>query len=227
MEPSSKPHQMSDWSVLERLWLCAAPTLIVLLSLLLKDNLLSIASSITGVLYVILAAKGKLSAYFFGCINCVLYAIVAWGQTLYGEVALNILYYLPLQVVGFCIWRKHLDTTTETVKVRFLGWKGRVLLGGSILVGTFLSGLLLKKLGDELPYVDAFTTVASVIAMTLTAGRYTEQWILWIAINALSIYMWWQRYLLNGDNIATLLMWLIFLITGLYGFYTWHQKAKR
>lgn len=212
---------LCGWRTWEYVWLLGAPAGIVILSLLLRDTLFSIAASVTGVLYVILAAKGKLAAYLFGTVNCVLYAIVAYRQTLYGETWLNLLYYLPLQAVGFCLWRRQMDGEKKTVLPRQMGIKGRMVLFGSVLLFTWILGIVLQKFGDALPFIDAFTTVASVVAVTLSAQRFCEQWVLWMAVNALSIYMWWERYCLNGENIATLFMWLIFLITAFYGFFNW------
>lgn len=214
---------LCGWRTWEYVWLLGAPAGIVILSLLLRDTLLSIAASVTGVLYVILAAKGKLAAYLFGTVNCALYAIVAYRQTLYGETWLNLLYYLPLQAVGFCLWRRQMDSEKKTVLPRQMGIKGRMVLFGSVLLFTWTLGIVLQKFGDALPFIDAFTTVASVVAVTLSAQRFCEQWVLWMAVNALSIYMWWERYCLNGENIATLFMWLIFLITAFYGFFNWRR----
>ena len=50
---------------------------------------------------------------FFGIINCILYSIISYQQTLYGEMLLNICYYLPLQFIGFAIWKKNMNTNPE------------------------------------------------------------------------------------------------------------------
>ena len=42
----------------------------------------------------------------------------------YGEVMLNIIYYLPMQFVGFYIWRKNSENK-KTVKVKVMSNKQR------------------------------------------------------------------------------------------------------
>ena len=57
---------------------------------------MGIISATTGVACVVCTGKGKLSAYIFGVVNCVLYAIISYQAKLYGETMLNALYYVPM-----------------------------------------------------------------------------------------------------------------------------------
>ena len=51
-------------------------------------------AAISGILCVVLCAKGKKSQYIWGLINVIGYVIIAWINKYYGEVLLNALYYL-------------------------------------------------------------------------------------------------------------------------------------
>ena len=89
------------WRWYEVTWLAIAVASLVGVSLRLEDTLFGVVSAVAGVISVILTGKGKLSAYLFGVVNCTLYGIIAYGQTLYGETMLNLGYYLPVQFYGF------------------------------------------------------------------------------------------------------------------------------
>ena len=52
-------------------------------------------AAISGILCVVLCAKGKKTQYIWGLINVIGYVVIAWINKYYGEVMLNILYYLP------------------------------------------------------------------------------------------------------------------------------------
>lgn len=188
------------------------------------DTFLSIASSITGILYVFLCAKGKLAAYAFGIVNCFLYAYLSYTVGLYGETLLNLCYYVPLQFIGFFTWRKQIDDAIGEVIPRQLGWGARLFLVVVIVIITTMLGFILHYTDGATPYFDAFTTVTSIVAMTLTAGRFMEQWLLWFAVNSVSIFLWLHRYLSGKEHIATLLMWVVFLVVGIYGFIKWQQR---
>lgn len=95
--------EMIGWKKLELAWLFMACFIITCLSIYWNDTLMGIIGATTGVACVVCTGKGKLSAYLFGLINCVLYAIIAYKAHLYGETMLNALYYVPMQFVGFYI----------------------------------------------------------------------------------------------------------------------------
>ena len=53
-------------------------------------------AGIAGVLCVVLVAKGNIWNYLFGIINVSMYAYISYKAALYGDAALNALYYVPM-----------------------------------------------------------------------------------------------------------------------------------
>lgn len=120
--------ELSGWKPLEILWLSAASAIILILSLYWQDNITGILAALTGVWCVILTGKGKRSSFLFGTVNVLLYAYIAYGARYYGEVMLNLLYYFPMNFVGWFVWKKYMnDTTGEVVKKRLPAKKGAVV----------------------------------------------------------------------------------------------------
>ena len=58
-------------------------------------------ASVAGVLCVVLVAKGSIWNYLFGIVNVSLYALISYKADLYGDAALNALYYVPMQFIGW------------------------------------------------------------------------------------------------------------------------------
>lgn len=183
-------NELSSWKKWEVTWLIVATAIIAALSVYWGDSLMGIVSAVTGVICVVCTGKGKLSAYTFGLVNCVLYAIIAYEARYWGEVALNLLYYCPMQFVGFYTWSRHMNSETHEVEKRRMNWLNRGVLVLAIGVSTFVFGLILQQMGDPMPYVDSFTTVSSVIAMIISVKMFAEQWIIWIAVDVFSIVLW-------------------------------------
>lgn len=204
-------NEISGWSFWEILWVLASAAVIIALSLYWGDSLMGIISSTTGVMYVVFAGKGKLSAYIFGLVNSVLYAIISFEARYYGETMLNAVYYVPMQFVGFYVWSKNMNGETYEVEKRHMKNPGRIWLVLAIAASTYIYGLILQKLGDAMPFVDSFTTAASVIAMIVSVKRFAEQWWIWLVVDILSVYMWWVNFSAGNDNIATLLMWIMYV----------------
>lgn len=220
-------NEMRGWRKLELLWLIAACVIIAGLSVYWGDSTMGIVSAVTGVACVVCTGKGKLSAYIFGLVNCVLYAIISYQATLYGETMLNALYYIPMQFVGFFVWNKHMSDETCEVEKRKMKPLGVVLMIASIAISTYLYGLLLKYLGDAIPFVDAFTTVSSVVAMIISVRMYAEQWWIWVAVDIFSVYMWWRDFCSGSDNIATLLMWIVYLGNAVIMLIKWEKEVRQ
>ena len=220
-------NELTGWKSWEVFWLAFACAVITGLSIYWGDTLMGIISSTTGIACVVCTGKGKLSAYLFGLINSALYAIIAYKAMLYGETMLNALYYVPMQFVGFYVWSRHMDTETNEVEKKRMRWKSRIALVGIIALATWGYGLLLEYLGDAMPYVDSFTTVSSVVAMLISIRMFAEQWWVWIAVDVFSIYMWWCDFSSGSDNIATLLMWVVYLGNAVIMLIKWEKEAGR
>lgn len=219
-------YELIGWKKLEVLWLLLACGVITGLSIYWGDTLIGIISSTTGVACVVCTGKGKLSAYIFGLINSILYAIIAYKATLYGETMLNALYYVPMQFIGFYIWNKNMNSETHEVTKKHMKNSGRIILLLSILVVTYFYGLILKYLGDAMPFIDSFTTVSSVVAMIVSVKMFAEQWWIWVAVDIFSVYMWWCDFKSGSANMATLLMWIVYLGNAIIMLVKWEREAK-
>ncbi|WP_130862018.1 nicotinamide riboside transporter PnuC [Bacilliculturomica massiliensis] len=219
--------ELRGWKVWEVLWLITAATVITALSVYWKDDLMGIICAATGVICVVCTGKGKLSAYLFGAVNTLLYAIIAWNARFYGEVMLNALYYFPLQFYGFYVWSKHIDPDTGEVEKKRMTARCRGALFAGLLAAAAAYGLLLERLGGSLPYVDALSTTASVAAMMISVKMYAEQWILWIAVDIVTVFMWAFAFAGGNDSIATLLMWIVYLGNAVIMYVKWNREAKR
>ena len=219
-------NELTGWKKTEISWLLIACTIIAGLSIYWGDNLIGIISATTGVACVVCTGKGKLSAYIFGLINAVLYGMIAFKAHYYGDAMLNLCYYSVMQFVGFFTWKKHMNSETHEVEKRRMTNKGRIILLGVIALSTFVYGIILKALGGNLPYIDAFTTATSVIAMIVSIRMFAEQWWIWICVNMLSVYMWWCNYCNGNENPATLLMWIVYLGNSFIMCYKWEKEAR-
>ena len=159
--------ETEGWRLWEVLWLFLACAVITGLSIYWKDSAMGIVSATTGVACVVCTGKGKLSAYIFGLINCILYAIISFEAKLYGETMLNAIYYVPMQFYGFYIWSKNINDDTKEVKKRCMSNKGRVLLFLSIVASTVSYGFVLKEAHPVFP-LEPFWRVCGTSTWNLT-----------------------------------------------------------
>ena len=178
-------------------------------------------AAISGILCVVLCAKGKKSQYIWGLLNIIGYVIIAWINKYYGEVMLNALYYLPSQFIGYYIWNKHMNKENDKVEGNKLNLKKSILLVVVCIVGILLYKELLDLLGGNGTLLDSASTTISIFANLLMMLRYREQWLLWIIIDAITVVMW-----LIAKDFIMVTMWSVYLINAFYGYYNWTKISK-
>ncbi|MBE5959202.1 MAG: nicotinamide mononucleotide transporter [Lachnospiraceae bacterium] len=218
--------ELTGWKKWQIIWMLFANIVILGVSVYQKDSVIGIAAAITGVICVILCGMGKVSNYFFGTINVILYAIIAWKAKYYGDVMLNLLYYFPTNILGWVLWAKNVDKETNVVYKRRMTWQQDILLAVISALGVFGYAYVLKLLGGNLPIVDSMSTVFSVIAQVLMIKRFMEQWVIWIFVDVVSVIMWVYALFTDGASVAVLLMWTVFLANAIIMFVQWYKGTK-
>jgi len=193
-------------------------------------------ASISGVLCVVLVAKGSIWNYLFGLVNVSLYALISYKAALYGDAALNALYYVPMQFIGFWQWRRRGAAMSETeagdkgvqVCARRFSWAQRVILAVGCAAAVVAGGFILKHFGDPQPFKDSTTTVLSIVAQALMALAFMEQWALWIITNIVSVVMW-TICVARGEAHAgvMVIMWGFYLMNSINGLRVWINLSRK
>jgi nicotinamide mononucleotide transporter len=223
---------LKGWTLFEKIWLVASVATLVILSLMWKDTTLGLISSVSGILCVVLAAKGKIATFYVGMIQAGTYAYLSYGYGLYGEAMLNAFFYLPTQFVGLYLWTKHRKGNQEAVNAedifaKRLTKKQWGILIPVMVVATAIYMFLLVTIGAQQARIDSVAVVLSIFAQILLMLRYVEQWIIWIAVNVLTIVLWFVTLITSGGNDWTIFaMWVAFLVNSIYGYVNWRKISK-
>ena len=198
-------------------------------------DIIGSVAGIAGVLCVVLVAKGSIWNYLFGLVNVSMYAYISYKASLYGDAALNALYYLPMQFIGWWQWRKRGAAVSQTeagdrgvqVKAQRFTWKQRAVLACGCTVAVVAVGFVLQYFGDPQPFKDSTTTVLSIVAQALMALAFMEQWALWIITNIVSVAMW-VVCVARGEAhaVVMVIMWTFYLLNSVNGFRVWFKLSK-
>lgn len=186
--------------------------------------LLSAFASLMGVVGTVTSATGKLYTYFFSFFDVSIYGIICivnWynGGSGLGNGLLHLLYFVPMQFVGYFQWRRrgssggHVNARRLTPRQRWLSVA--VFFALSVVV-YFVLAQFDKSSADSFLKVavilDTIPVVCNIIGQLLMSTAYMEQWIFWIGVNIFSILMWTNSYMQSGDSFT-----LIYVIK--YWFY--------
>ncbi|MBQ3641065.1 nicotinamide mononucleotide transporter [bacterium] len=210
----------------ERILFPSSILFILLISLYKGDSKLALISAICGISYTILAGKGKIYCYFIGLAGSLCYSYLAFKNTFYAQVLLYSCYFIPMQILGIFVWKKHLKEKTLEIKKTCLNNKQRFILTSLLTAVTIITAVILKAVGDLNPYMDSFASVFSVAGQYLTLKRCIEQWYIWFFVNLITLIMWIQAYYRGSDTIALIIMWSVYLILAVYFLIRWKKELK-
>lgn len=160
--------------------------------------LISAFGSLMGVLSTVLSANGRILTFLFGLIDVTIYGAMCLAGARYGNAALHLLYFLPMQFVGFFQWKKRGAKADKEVKARRLSGKQWLLYGGLFLAGLVIAYYVLLAMDKTeaagvvkwLVLMDAFSMMCNLIGQYLLSTVYMDQWFFWIGVNISTIIMW-------------------------------------
>ena len=212
------------YTVFEKLFLVSMLALQIIVFIVSPDTPVAIISGISGVISVVLCAKGKISFYYVGFIQTFSYLYLAWVNKLYGEVIEN-LFYLVTMVWGIFLWKKNMqkndDGTSDVKAKRFTLFQWAFSVSVTIILTAFM-GAWLDSIGGNQSYLDAATNVMAIIAQLLMIWRFREQWIWWIVINIICVIMWF-----NIGNWSMVAMYISWIINSAYGWFNWSKLNNK
>jgi nicotinamide mononucleotide transporter len=221
---------LKDWTLFEKLWIILFTAINLYLFFAWDDTVIGLISSLTGMLCVVLVAKGKISNYYFGIIQTATYAYISYTYQLYGEAMLNALFYLPIQFIGIYLWNKNRVTSStkgEDIIAKKMNLKNWMVFAGLTVAFSVLYAFFLAKIGGKQVHIDSFAVVLSIGAQILMLKRFADQWIIWIIVNVLSIVLWFNALSEGGNDYTVLVMWTAFLVNSIYGYVNWMKMVKK
>jgi len=137
---------------------------------------------------------------------------------------LNI-YYMAMAIYGWLSWRKVSPTSMYTYKrILINSWCWQLhskIIVGLALVSLLLGYLMANYTNAAFPYIDTATTVFSVFATYLVAQKVLENWLYWLVIDFVSIYLYVEKALQ-----PTAALFMVYVVLALYGYWQWLKQYK-
>ena len=167
------------------------------------------------ILYVVLAVKESILCWGAAAISVILYIYICYTAQLYPETGLQV-FYLLMSFYGYHQWNKN-DSTLKiqqwTTTKHLL-----ILLFGALL--TFLMGFYFTIYTNAaMPLVDSFTTVFSVFATYMVTKKVLGNWLYWIVIDIVSVYLYFSR-----DLHLTSLLFIMYTVIAIFGYFSWLKR---
>jgi len=171
---------------------------------------------VAAIAYLLLAARESLWCWYFAFVSSALYVFIFWDVSLLMESLLSV-YYVAMAVLGWQQWRG--GSTGEPLPIVRLRWQQHLQLLALMLLMSATSGWLLQEYSSAAwPFVDSFTTWASVITTVLVVRKVLENWLYWLLIDGISLLLYVERGLY-----LTALLFAAYLVIVVFGYLHWRR----
>ena len=172
---------------------------------------------ILSIAYLLLAMRENSLCWYCAFFSTGIYIWIYGDVSLYMESALNA-YYMAMAVYGWYQWQRGGQASHG---IQLSCWTIKRHLGtiALIVLLSLVSGYLLSQNTDaKLPYIDSFTTWGSVITTFMVARKIVENWLYWIVIDAVSIFLYIDRGLYQ-----TVGLYVLYIILAVIGYIAWRK----
>lgn len=182
---------------------------------------------ISALFYVVLAAKENIWCWPAALVSTVIYTVIFYDVYLWMDALLQI-YYLAMAIFGWYCWRNISSLSNNNVPSSTLeiqSWS--LIFHTKIILLLTVCSLAIGWLMDnytptDFPYLDSGTTVFAVFATYLVTKKVLENWLYWIVIDAVSIYLYIEK-----DLQPTVVLFGLYVVIAIAGYIIWYGKYQR
>lgn len=184
---------------------------------------LELLATSLGLLSVFLASRENIATWPTGILSEIAFFYLFFQVSLYAGMLLQVIFFV-ITLAGWYGWHKG----KPVGKIQQLNPVVCLIILITAFALTFLFNQLIQQLPSWFPHliskpaaqswIDSWVAVTSVIAVILLAKKYIFSWVLWILVDLVSIYLFWNQalYLLAVE-------YCIFLMMAIYGYLNWRK----
>jgi len=182
-------------------------------------DVLNVLALATGVAYAVLAAFRNRLCWIAGAVSSICAAVLSGANKLPMQAALQV-FYVGMSVYGWWSWSRSRSNGELEVGVWPLGWHlaAAVLLAAVSLVS---ARWLLPSNVAAWPLLDSVTTWFSLLATWLAARARLENWLYWIVINGVMVFLFYAQEVWGMAVLSVLLMGI-----AVSGFIAWRRRYR-
>lgn len=210
------------------LWLCSVTAITASFLIFDRTGWLKLAASLIGITALIFNAKGNPAGQILIIVFSVLYGIISYSFSYYGEMITYMGMSAPMAVLAFISWvRNPYNGNRSEVKVnRIRGVEIVFMLILTALV-TVAFYFILDKFGTANLVPSTISVTTSFIAVYLTFRRSEFYALAYAANDLILIVLWVMAAVSDISYLSVIICFAMFLINDLYGFISWRKMRKR
>ena len=202
--------------------------------------ILQIAGVALGLLYLWLEYRADIRLWIVGLVMPLIHGALYYKSGLYADCSMQV-YYVLAGLYGWLVWRRN-NTRTDVGQTGAKDTKGASGAKPSaaalhiahtplrmipVLTAVYAAAhaalyLLLTHFTDStVPFRDAGTTALSVVAMWMLSRKLVEQWLVWLAVDLVTVGLY-----LYKDLPYTAGLYALYSALAVAGYLRWRRQAR-
>ena len=172
--------------------------------------------------YLLLAVQQNAWCWACAIASSAIYLVLFARGGLQMQAVLQV-FYIGMAVYGWRAWRGGLVASGDALPVTRWSVARHAIGIGLVLAVSLLNGWIIARLqGGLVPYVDATVAWASVLATWLVARKVLENWLYWMAIDAVAAMLYWSQ----GFH-ATAVLFVVYVVIAARGYLAWRTDLAQ
>ena len=191
---------------------------------------LEILGTLSGLVCVWLLIKESVLTFPIGLLYAVITSAVVIEARLYADLVLN-LYFVLMNGYGWYFWIRGAEERQIEGKLLVASIPRNELAFAAVamILGTLMAGYFFSACTDaDFAHWDSLTTVASFVAMWMTARKYLESWVLWFLIDVLQIALYGVKGFSGSPGLYFYsFLYTVYLYMAVLGWRSWSQNVVK
>lgn len=192
-----------------------------------SESILSLIASLIGVTSLIFCAKGNPFGQVLMIVFSVIYTVISYSFSYYGEMITYFCMTLPMAVFSLISWLRHpYKGNKSQVEVNRISKKEIIFLVFLTLSVTTIFYFVLKYLNTANLIVSTLSVATSFTAAYLTFRRSPFLSLFYATNDVVLIILWIYASLNDKSYISVVTCFFVFLINDIYCFISWKRMEK-
>lgn len=210
------------------LWASSITLIIISFCMFDRENYLTLSASLIGVTSLIFNAKGNPFGQLLMMVFSLLYGIISYSFSYYGEMVTYLGMTMPMAVFAVVSWiRNPYEGNHAEVKVNRISGKELVFMWILAAVVTILFYFVLTYFNTANIVPSTLSVTTSFIAVYLTFRRDPRFAIAYASNDIVLIVLWVLASVEDLRYISVVVCFVAFLVNDIYGFVNWRKMERR
>ena len=175
-----------------------------------------------GLLYLWLEYRADIRLWIVGLVMPMVHGVLYYQSGLYADCAMNA-YYVLAGLYGLAVWRREPRKQGEALRIGRTPAATALRLSGIYAVlHVAIYFLLVRFTNSTVPFWDSLTTALSVVAMWMLSRKYVEQWLVWLAVDVVTVGLYAYKGIPFTGG-----LYLLYSVLAVAGYLRWRRQMQQ